>query len=72
VRSQAPQPVVAPVEAEEPAAGHLDDLVLHLRGLLAVRELREDRGASEDELRVYGDEIARVSEQLAEVVRTAA
>jgi hypothetical protein len=61
-----------PVEPEPRPVGTLDDLVLHLRGLLAVRELREDRGASDDELRVYGDEIARVREQLAEVVKAAA
>src|SRR5262245_9077770 len=72
VRSHAQRPIAAPVEAEEPAVEGLDDLVLHLRGLLAVRELRQDRGASEDELRVYGDEIARVRDQLAEVVRAAA
>jgi EmrB/QacA subfamily drug resistance transporter len=72
VRSHAPHPVAAPAELEKPAIGSLDDLVLRLRGLLAVHELRQDRGASEDELRVYGDEIARVRDQLAEVVRAAA
>jgi EmrB/QacA subfamily drug resistance transporter len=73
VRSHAPQqPVAEPVEVDEPAPRSVDDLVLNLRGLLAVRELREGRGASDDELRVYGDEIARVREQLAAVVRTAA
>ena len=46
--------------------------MLHLRGLLAVRELRESRGAGDEELRVYGDEIARVRAELAEVDSTAA
>jgi EmrB/QacA subfamily drug resistance transporter len=72
VRSHAPHVVAAPVEPKPRPVGTLDDLVLHLRGLLAVRELREDRGASDDELRVYGDEIDRVREELAEVVRAAA
>jgi EmrB/QacA subfamily drug resistance transporter len=72
VRSPAPHVIAVPVEPEPRPVGTLDDLVLHLRGLLAVRELREDRGASDDELRVYGDEIARVREQLAEVVKAAA
>jgi EmrB/QacA subfamily drug resistance transporter len=63
VRSAGPAPVVAP---EEPPVATLDDLALHLRGLLAVRELRATRGASVDELEVYGNEIRRVREQLAE------
>jgi fucose permease len=71
VRSQAPRPAAAPVE-EKRSGGTLDDLVLHLRGLIAVRELRESRGAADDELEVYGAEIARVREQLAEVARSAA
>jgi EmrB/QacA subfamily drug resistance transporter len=66
VRPSAPQPVV------EPAMGTADELSMRLRGLLAVRELREYRGAGQDELRVYGDEIARVREELAEVARSAA
>ncbi len=49
-----------------------DDLVLHLRGLVLVRELRERRGADEGELEMYGAEIERVREQLAEVVRSTA
>jgi EmrB/QacA subfamily drug resistance transporter len=72
IRSPAPRPAVEPVQEERARVGTLDDLVLHLRGLLAVRELRESHGADDDELRVYGDEIARVRAQLAEVGRTAA
>ena len=67
VRSATPQPVVEPVQDRPAPAGTVDDLVLHLRGLLAVRELRQSRGANDDELRVYGDAIARVEERLAEV-----
>jgi Major Facilitator Superfamily len=72
VRSHTAQPVAAPAEPEAPPVGAVDDLVLHLRGLIAVRELRESRGAGEDELRVYGDEITRVKEQLVEFARSAA
>src|SRR5262245_14307482 len=73
IRSQAPQPVAVPAEEKpKPVLGSVDDLVLNLRGLLAVRDLRQDRGATDDELQVYGDEIARVRDRLAEVVRTAA
>jgi hypothetical protein len=50
----------------------LDDLVLHLKGLVLVRELRQQRGADDGELRMYGDEIERVRDELASVVRRAA
>jgi hypothetical protein len=43
----------------------LDDLVLHLKGLVLVQELRRKRGAGEDELQMYGTEIERVREELA-------
>ena len=50
----------------------LDDLVLHLKGLVLVRALLESRGASLDELEAHDDEIARVRGELAETVRVAA
>jgi hypothetical protein len=46
----------------------LDDLVLHLKGLVLVRRLREQRGAAEEELRMYGAEIDRVRDRLASLV----
>ena len=46
-----------------------DDLVLHLKGLVLVRELRERRGADEGELLMYGAEIDRVRGQLATFAR---
>ncbi|HEY5661558.1 MAG TPA: DHA2 family efflux MFS transporter permease subunit [Gaiellaceae bacterium] len=55
-----------------PAASPSDDLVLRLKGLVAVRELRESRGADADELDLYGSEIARVRAQLAELAEEAA
>ena len=43
----------------------LDDLVLHLKGLVLVRDLREQRGADDGELGMYGAEIERVRSRLA-------
>ncbi len=48
----------------------LDDLVLHLKGLVLVRGLRERRGADEGELQMYGAEIDRVRSQLAGLARS--
>ena len=46
----------------------LDDLVLHLKGLVLVRGVREERGAGADELAMYGAEIDRVRDRLAALV----
>ena len=46
----------------------VDDLLLRLKGLVLVRALLEERGASEAELREHGDEIVRVRAQLAALV----
>jgi hypothetical protein len=50
----------------------LDDLVLHLKGLVLVRKVQQTRGAGHDELRMYGAEIERVRDRLAELVRAGA
>jgi hypothetical protein len=50
--------------------GRLDDLLLQLKGLVLVREIREQRGAGEDELLMYGVEIDRVRNRLARLVRS--
>jgi hypothetical protein len=52
--------------------GELDDLVLHLKGLVLVRKVQETRGAGRDELNMYGAEIERVRDRLAELVRAGA
>jgi DNA-nicking Smr family endonuclease len=49
----------------------LDDLVLHLKGLVLVRKLRERNGAEATELDMYGAEIERVRERLADFVKDA-
>jgi len=46
----------------------LDDLVLHLKGLVLVQGVRERSGADDLELEMYGAEIDRVRAQLAEYV----
>jgi hypothetical protein len=43
----------------------LDDLVLHLKGLVLVRRIREQRGADDGELLMFGAEIDRVRSKLA-------
>jgi hypothetical protein len=50
----------------------LDDLVLHLKGLVLVRALLESRGASRAEVDAHDDEITRIRMELAQVVREAA
>jgi hypothetical protein len=51
---------------------HIDDLVLHLKGLVLVRALLESRSASRAELAAHDVEITRVRAELAQVVRGAA
>jgi hypothetical protein len=48
----------------------VDDMLLHLKGLVLVRDLRERRGADQGELRMYGTEIDRVRGELASLVRS--
>ncbi len=48
----------------------LDDLVLTLKGLVLVRSVREQRGADEGELLMYGAEIERVRSKLARLARS--
>jgi hypothetical protein len=66
--------LVRPAGAARPATAPtpVDDLVLRLKGLVAVRELRQSRGADADELELYGSEIARVRAQLDELAEEAA
>ena len=47
----------------------LDDLLLRLKGLVLVRALLEERGASAAELDAHSDEIARVRAALARLVK---
>jgi hypothetical protein len=47
----------------------LDDMVLHLKGLVLVRRLRERDGAERGELDAYDAEIERARDRLAELVK---
>jgi hypothetical protein len=47
----------------------LDDLVLHLKGLVHVRALLETYGASPEEIAAHSREITRVRAELAELAR---
>ena len=55
---------------ETVAFRELDDLVLHLKGLVLVRSLLEKRGASAPEIQAHTDEIARLRNRLAHLVQT--
>jgi hypothetical protein len=47
----------------------VDDLLLHLRGLVLVRALLAERGAGSDELAAHSREIARVRANLTALVQ---
>jgi hypothetical protein len=49
---------------------HLDDLILDLKGLVLVRDIRARASADDDELELYEAEIGRVRDRLADLVRT--
>jgi chemotaxis regulatin CheY-phosphate phosphatase CheZ len=46
----------------------LDDLILHLKGLVLVRSLRERNGAEPSELNMYAEAIDDVRDRLAGIV----
>jgi hypothetical protein len=50
-------------------SSELDDLVLHLQGLVLVRNLRRHTGAEAKELNLYSTEIDRARDRLAQFVR---
>lgn len=49
------------------SAREIDDLLLHIRGLVLVREILEQRGASEAELEAHTAELERLKQQLAQL-----
>jgi hypothetical protein len=54
------------------SAREIDDLLLHIRGLVLVREILRQRGASADELEAHTAELERLKDQLAELAVPAA
>jgi hypothetical protein len=49
------------------SAREIDDLLLHIRGLVLVREILKQRGASPAELQAHTEELERLKDQLAQV-----
>jgi hypothetical protein len=52
-----------------PQFRELDELVLHLKGLVLVRDIRKRDDADVEELAMYDDEIRRVRNRLAMFVK---
>jgi hypothetical protein len=50
----------------------IDDLLLHIRGLVLVREILRLRGATDAELDAHTAELARLEERLGELAAPAA
>jgi hypothetical protein len=51
-----------------PSFRELDELVLHLKGVVLVRDLRRRSGADPNELDMYGSELDRTRGELARVL----
>jgi hypothetical protein len=47
----------------------VDDLLLRIRGLVLVRDILEERGASAAELRAHSEEAERLRGRLADLIR---
>jgi hypothetical protein len=57
------------VHPASPRFHELDDLVLQLKGLVLVRDLRRQAASDDEELRMYEEEIRRVRDLLAALVK---
>jgi hypothetical protein len=53
------------------STGELDDVLLRLKGLVFVRSILEERGATRQEIEEHTAEIERLRERLADLVREA-
>jgi hypothetical protein len=61
---------VTPVQPDATLlSGEIDDLLLQARGLVLVRRLLAERGASRCELDAHTHELERVRARLAETIR---
>jgi hypothetical protein len=54
-----------------PLESELDRVLLHIKGLVFLRALLEEQGASEAEMAEHTDELERERERLAQLVRAA-
>ena len=52
-----------------PVGREVDDLLLRLRGLVLVRSILAQRGASRDELDAHTKQLERVRRRLADLIR---
>jgi hypothetical protein len=59
----------APTDAATLVSREIDDLLLHIRGLVLVRPLLASRGASRDELDAHEHELERLRKRLAALIR---
>jgi hypothetical protein len=57
------------VDGEQLLAHEIDDLLLQARGLVLVRDLLAERGASRTEIDAHSDELARVRARLARTIQ---
>ena len=55
-------------EAGQLLAHEIDDLLLQARGLVLVRDLLAERGATDTEIEAHTDELARVRARLAATI----
>lgn len=60
------------INSAAPRFRALDDLILDLKGLVLVRDIRARASAGNEELDIYAAEIARVRDRLADLVRNGA
>ncbi len=56
-------------DRESLLAHEIDDLLLRARGLVLVRDLLADRGATGNEIEAHTVELERVRAQLADIIR---
>jgi hypothetical protein len=57
------------IDAERLLAHEIDDLLLQARGLVPVRDLLAERGATSTEIDAHTDELERVRTRLAATIR---
>jgi hypothetical protein len=55
-------------DARQLLAHEIDDLLLQARGLVLVRDLLAERGATDTEIEAHSDELARVRARLAATI----
>jgi hypothetical protein len=61
--------VIHDTARESLLAHEIDDLLLRARGLVLVRDLLAERGATHNEIEAHSDELARVRARLADMIR---